>query len=497
MHSPVSALVGLAETVEPIWSPTFFQTVIDAIPDALLVIGRDYHILLANRAAREMSGEADLTSGLTCYRLSHHRDAPCTAHDEVCPLHEVIATKAPVTVTHTHYDANDNKVFVEISAAPVFNKAGEVACIIEVCRDVTDRKRVEESLRLTQFSVDHAADPVFWVRPDASFAYANARACVHLGYSQEELLTLTVHDIDPNFPAEVWPAHWEKLKRQGSATFESQHRAKDGRLVPVEITVNFVAFAGKEYNCASARYISERKQAEQSLQQTADELARSNRELEQFACTASHDLQEPLRMVSGFVELLRREHGERLDAEAQQYIRYAVDGANRMQTLIRDLLAYARVGRQGGALLPTDAGTALKQALANLRASIEETNAEIAHGELPQVRGDGSQLVQLFQNLLSNAIKFHGEAPPKIRVAASRRDDQWVFAVHDNGIGIAPQFQDRIFLIFERLHKRSQYAGTGVGLAICKKIVERHGGRIWVESQPGQGATFCFTLPSA
>lgn len=201
-------------------------------------------------------------------------------------------------------------------------------------------------------------------------------------------------------------------------------------------------------------------------------------------------------MVTGFVQLLQRRYAGRLDAEADKYIDFAVDGAKRMQTLINDLLAYSRVGTRGRELSLTDSGAALQQALANLRTSIDEAGAQITNGDLPTVRADEMQLVQLLQNLIGNAIKFRGESPPAIHVDARREEDRWRFAVSDNGIGIGPQFKDRIFLIFQRLHTREHYPGTGIGLAICKKIVDRHGGRIWVESRAGQGATFYFTLPT-
>ncbi len=241
--------------------------------------------------------------------------------------------------------------------------------------------------------------------------------------------------------------------------------------------------------------ITKRKQAEQAERKTAEELRRSNEDLGQFAYVASHDLQEPLRMVTGFVQLLQKKYGGRLDADADQYIAYAVDGAMRMQTLINDLLAYSRVGTRGGERAPTDLGATLRHALGNLHAGIEETAAEITHGELPTLLADGTQLAQLFQNLIGNALKFRGDAPPKIHVDASRKGDDWLFSVRDNGIGIDPEFRERIFLIFQRLHTRQKYPGTGIGLAVCKKIVDRHGGRIWVESQPGEGATFYFTIP--
>jgi signal transduction histidine kinase len=233
------------------------------------------------------------------------------------------------------------------------------------------------------------------------------------------------------------------------------------------------------------------------LAERAKDLARSNSELQQFAYVASHDLQEPLRMVASFTQLLAKRYAEQLDSDARDFINYAVDGATRMQTLISDLLNYSRVGTQGRPLVPTESEAVLNNVLESIKYAVEESGAAIAHGPLPQVLADPLQLSQLFQNLLTNAIKFHGESPPRIRISAERREDDWKISVRDNGIGIAQEHADRIFVIFQRLHTKTEYPGTGIGLAICKKIVERHGGRIWIEPSPGGGTTFCFTMRGA
>jgi PAS domain S-box-containing protein len=225
------------------------------------------------------------------------------------------------------------------------------------------------------------------------------------------------------------------------------------------------------------------------------ELARSNTELQQFAYIASHDLQEPLRMVTSYLQLLERRYKNKLDADANDFIAYAVDGANRMKTLINDLLAYSRISTCGNSFALIDAAVAVEKAIANLKLAIEDHNATITYNELPHVVADVSQLTQLFQNLIGNGIKFHSDISPIVHIQAERQAGEWLFSVQDNGIGIELQYAKRIFVIFQRLHTRTEYPDTGIGLAICKKIVDRHGGQIWVESELGRGATFYFTIP--
>jgi light-regulated signal transduction histidine kinase (bacteriophytochrome) len=246
------------------------------------------------------------------------------------------------------------------------------------------------------------------------------------------------------------------------------------------------------------RDITGRKQAEERLRAVAADLERSNKELEQFAYVASHDLQEPLRMVASYTQLLARRYKGKLDSEADEFIGFAVDGARRMQELINDLLTYSRVGSRPLDLQLVDSGQVVDQVIGDLGPSIEETGARIERDELPTVYADRLQLHQLFQNLIANALKFQKPGvAPEVRVSARSDDGQWTFSVSDNGIGIEPQYLQRIFVLFQRLHSRAEYPGTGIGLAICKKIVERYGGTMRVESEPGRGTTFEFTMPGA
>jgi signal transduction histidine kinase len=251
-----------------------------------------------------------------------------------------------------------------------------------------------------------------------------------------------------------------------------------------------------ERELGEARMRRERRRGQEELRRSVEELARSNAELEQFAYVVSHDLQEPLRMVASYVQLLEERYKDQLDSNAREFIAYAVDGATRMKRMITDLLTYSRAGKNGKETVEVACEAALGQACADLRASITEAAAEISHSPLPTVLGDADQLTHLFQNLIGNAIKFRSQAPPRVHVSAELNGQEWVFSVCDNGIGVDPQFADRIFLVFQRLHAREDYPGTGIGLAIARKIVERQGGRIWVESEPGKGATFHFTVPA-
>ncbi len=291
------------------------------------------------------------------------------------------------------------------------------------------------------------------------------------------------------------PADW--IGRYGRVALTGEPIRFESFAEPLEkwyVVSSFSSHRG--FFAATFSDITDRKRTELALKDAMTRLEQSNTELQQFAYVASHDLQEPLRTVVSFLQLLRRRYADDLDQDAREFIDFAVGGAHQMQTLINDLLAFSRLGSQEKEFTRVESGEALDQALKHLGAAISDSGAEVTAGDLPAVTGDASMLTQLLQNLVSNAIKFRGEEPPRIRVEAERREGDWLLSVSDNGIGIDPEFGERIFNIFQRLHSKTEYPGTGIGLAVCKRVVERHGGRIWVESTPGEGATFYFTIPA-
>lgn len=290
---------------------------------------------------------------------------------------------------------------------------------------------------------------------------------------------------------------WREVELDGDWHGDAWHRHANGADYLARMSIAAVRSEGVvthyviEYSDATEAW-----EAEQALKARTEELARSNRELEQFAYVASHDLQEPLRMVASYTQLLSRRYKGKLDDDADEFINFAVDGATRMQSLINDLLKLSRVGTRGKPFVDTDLGKVLDGAVSNLEMAIRDTGAVLMRDPMPRVMGDETQLIQLFQNLIGNALKFmRPEVKPAIHVGARRIGKAWELFVRDNGIGISPEYFDRIFIIFQRLHSKAEYPGTGIGLSLCKKIVERHGGRIWVESRPGEGTTFLFTIP--
>jgi len=357
-----------------------------------------------------------------------------------------------------------------------------------------ERKSPAPTEQLFRLVVEASPNGVVMVDRRGVIVLVNRETERLFGYTRDELVGQSIERLVPSRFKSSHPDMRQGFLANPQARAMGAGRDlfgvhKDGSEIPVEIGLNPIEVEEGFFVLASVIDIGPRKQVEA-------ELRRSNEELERFAYVVSHDLQEPLRTVSSYVQLLSRRYHDRLDADAMDFIDFAVGGARRMQQLIADLLTFSRVGTRGAPLVPTGMQAVYENTLASLGAALDESNATVTADPLPTVVADAGQLAQLLTNLLGNALKFRGNQPPHVHVGATRAGRMWTITVRDNGIGIAPEYFERIFVIFQRLHSREEYAGTGVGLAICKKIVERHGGRIWVDSTPGQGARFSFTLPA-
>jgi PAS domain S-box-containing protein len=370
-----------------------------------------------------------------------------------------------------------------------------------VFEDITERKHKEQELALYRSLVEHTSDCVYALSPSEGFrmVFANEATCRHFGVPRETLMTWRLADWSPDYadPAAV-RGLWAEVKAHQAPLLQMTHRLAGGQTVSVELSANYLVHDGEEFLAGSFRDVSERLAAEQALRDKTEELARSNAELEQFAYVASHDLREPLRMVSAYVGLIDRRYGDKIGEEGREFIAFAKDGAERMDRLILDLLEYSRIGRAMRPLEMLPLAEVVDEAVANLQGSIEDSSAVVTIGSgLPSLFGDRNELVRLFQNLIGNAIKYHdAERPPVVVVEARAVADEWEIAVHDNGIGISSADFERIFGIFQRLHARDAYEGTGIGLAVCRKVVAHHKGRIKVESILGKGSTFRIVLPA-
>lgn len=393
-------------------------------------------------------------------------------------------------------------VWIYDEAQLIKDESGKLIEIIGFLMDITDRKYMEETLQRREHEIRVMANNVpalfSYIDRDCTFRFVNKRYEEWFQISRGEIIGRHVRHI-------IGEPAYEAVKDKIEAALSGRKVACEVA-VPYEkggarwMSIKYVPDVDNEENVKGfyslAMDISERKHAEEELRHLTDELKRSNADLKQFAYAASHDLQEPLRNIEGFVKLLEKRYKGKFDEKADEFFGYITGSVSRMQTLIKDLLEYSRVGTKGKTFRPVNCADAIEQALSNLHTAIEETKTEVTLDPLPTLMADVSQLVRLFQNLIGNALKFCGREPPKVRISAEQKGNDWVFSVRDNGIGIDPKHFERIFAIFQRLHTREEYEGTGIGLSLCKKIVERHGGRIWVESEPGKGATFYFTIPA-
>jgi PAS domain S-box-containing protein len=473
-----------------------FQALLEAAPDALFITDRAGRIAYMNRRAEEVFGvsrrdvegrSADL---LIPERLRLERSIESEAN--------FLAPKQLQPGYGGEYlclRGDGTEILVEASRSPLETAEGMV--ILTSVRDISERKKSEMRFRAL---LDSAPDAMVISNREGMIELINRQAERVFGYAREEMLGRPVEMLIPADLRGEYGKDSRKFlggdfEREMGAGLELRARRRDGSEFPVEIRFSPLEGPNGISMTAAIRDISERKLAAQLLAEKMAELRQSNEALEQFAHIASHDLQEPLRMVASFTQLLARRYKGRLDKDADEFIGYAVDGTQRMKRLIEDLLVYSRAGKSAPATRELRSQDALREAIGNLKAAIEECGARVTWDELPKVTASELQLVQLFQNLIGNAIKYRGERVPRIHVAAQTTETEWIFSVADNGIGIEAKYFDRVFVIFHRLHGRGEYEGTGIGLAICKRILQQQGGRIWVESEFGSGSTFYFALP--
>jgi PAS domain S-box-containing protein len=480
-----------------------YRGLLEAAPDAMVVVKPAGEIVLLNVQAEKQFGYSrDELVGQKVKNIIPEGFAERLIADGTRTPAEALAQQIGTGIELYGRRKNRSEFPIEIMLSPL--ESAEGILVTAAIRDISVRKAAERHLAQMEGRyrglLEAAPDAMVVVNQAGEIVLLNVQAEKQFGYSRDELLGQKVKNIIPEgfaerLVADALRSSEDALAQQIGTGIELYGRRKNRSEFPIEIMLSPLESAEGTLVTAAIRDITARKMAEADLLQKVDELNRSNVELGQFAYIASHDLQEPLRMVASYTQLLARRYKGKLDADADEFIAFAVDGAPRMQRLIQDLLTYSRVGTKGEGLLDTSSEEALDQALVNLRGAIADSGALVTHDPLPIVLADEMQLVQLFQNLVGNGIKYQNPGVPRIHISAAKNEGKkWTFSVKDNGLGIDPQYFDRIFGMFQRLHKREEFAGTGIGLAICKKIVERHGGSISVESEPGHGSTFHFAL---
>ena len=508
LRDPTGNLRGFSEfshdLTERKESEARYRGLLEAAPDAMVVVNVAGEIVLLNvRAEKEFGYRRDELLGQKVKNIIPEGFAERIIADGTRSAAEALAQQIGTGIELTGRRKDGSKFPIEIMLSPL--ESAEDVLVTAAIRDISVRKAAETHLAQMEGRyrglLEAAPDAMVVVNVAGEIVLLNVRAEKEFGYSRDELLGQKVKNIIPEGFAERIIADGtrsaaEALAQQIGTGIELIGRRKDSSEFPIEIMLSPLESTEGVLVTAAIRDISLRKNSDEHLVKTVKELKRSNDELQQFAYVSSHDLQEPLRMVSSYTQLLAVRYKGRLDSDADEFIAFAVDGCNRMQGLIQDLLAYSRAGSNGKALREISGEDALQAALTNLRAAVEQSGAVVTHDSLPVIKTDETQLTQIFQNLVGNAIKYRRAESPQVHISASKNGgNEWIFSVRDNGLGIDPQYFDRIFVLFQRLHGRDEFEGTGIGLAICKKLLERLGGRIWVESQPEKGSTFYFALP--
>ena len=482
-----------------------YRGLLEAAPDAMIVVDELGDIVLLNVQAEKQFGyHRDELIGQRVTNIIPEGFAERQIADALRSAEEALAQVIGTGIELVALRKDRGRFPIEIMLSPLGSPEGVL--VTAAIRDISKRKAAEELMKRAEERyrglLEAAPDPMVVVSPSGEIVLVNVQAEKQFGYSRDELIGCKVTDIIPvgfaeRLVADKLRSPEEALAQIIGAGIDLTARRKDGGEFPIEIMLSPLESADGILVTAAIRDISDRKAAEADLIDKIAELKRSNEELSQFAYIASHDLQEPLRMVSSYTQLLSQRYTGKLDSDADEFIAFAVDGAMRMQRLIQDLLAYSRIGTKQMDLAVISSRKALDLALVNLAGAIDDSSAVVTSDDLPPIRADEMQLVQLFQNLVGNAIKYRGPDAPEVHVSAVQNGGKWQFSVKDNGLGIEEQYYDRIFGMFQRLHNRREFSGTGIGLAICRKIVERNGGELSVTSKPNHGSTFHFTLGAA
>jgi len=484
----------------------YVKSIVETVREPLVVLDAELRVISANRSFYQtFKISPEETENNLLYALGNRQwDIP--------QLRKLLEEILPKNTTFEEFEIihefeTVGKKTMLLNARRIYREANKTQMILLAIEDITERKRSEEETAeakaYLESSLASTPDGVLLLDKQVRFTYVNPIFLECLGRESKDFIGKTVPEISPSFMTpETTKIIAERAKRRVQTGepivgVEVELIGKEGKMIPISYSA--AGIKDEKGNVIGEvvflRDITERKKAEETLKKTMEDLTRSNKELEQFAYVASHDLQEPLRMVASYTQLLEKRYKDKLDKDADEFIDYTVDGANRMQRLINDLLNYSRVGTRGKPFEMIDCKSVLDQALTNLQMAIAESDAVVTHDALPTIFADESQMVQLFQNLIDNAIKFRSKKTPEIHIGIEEKKTEWTFSVTDNGIGIDPQYKDRIFVIFQHLHRKEEYTGTGIGLSLCKRIVERHGGKIWVESELGKGSTFYFTIP--